>query len=275
MHVRGLPLGLFAAAFATIVTQPVQAQVIDLVQAANDPNFDIEISSPGGYSEVQIVLRNSGERPVQVVADIGTVLGNPSESEQNLILGEPVKVTVAPQGEARVTVPSYCINPDRGSPSAGRQFSVRAPDRELARLVESQNARADSSASRVASPSARHSAAENRGNDAVEIITVASGGSAGVRRIPIHHWSSAIGTAGAVSVGDRSAPSRRQAQSPQRAPSPIRGASPSTDGRRAASQQRPRDHGAIQSAVWEAVRRREPGGGGAPPVAGPQSAIVF
>ncbi len=128
-HTIALTLVLFGAAGAA------EARTLSLRQAASDPQLTVRVASNGGFNAVQIAVTNRGEDEVRILGEVGEVLENRNEEEQNLVLGEALRLDVAPGKQAQATLSSYCINLERHSPSAGARFAPATRDAELARVV--------------------------------------------------------------------------------------------------------------------------------------------
>jgi hypothetical protein len=114
-----------------------EARTLTLDEAARDPNLEVHVVSPGGYDSAHITVRNNGQDDVRVVGNVGDLLQNSNPSEQNLIFGEGMSMRVGPGETAATTVGTYCINPDRSSPSSGVAFVPRPNDQGLAAFVRS------------------------------------------------------------------------------------------------------------------------------------------
>jgi hypothetical protein len=128
----------FAVALTVLCAAGVaEARTVTLEEAARDPNLEVHVVSPGGYDSAHITVRNNGQDDVHVVGTVGDMLENGNTSEQNLIFGQGMSLRVGPGETAATTVGTYCINPDRSSPSMGANFVPRPNDHGLQSFVRS------------------------------------------------------------------------------------------------------------------------------------------
>lgn len=128
----------FAAALTVLCAAGVaEARTVTLEEAMRDPNLEVHVVSPGGYDSTHVTVRNRGQDDVRIVGNVGDVLENGNQSEQNLIFGQGMNMRVGPGETAATTVGTYCINPDRSSPSMGATFTPRPNDHGLAAFVRS------------------------------------------------------------------------------------------------------------------------------------------
>src|SRR3990172_5733171 len=128
----------FAVALTVLCAAGVaEARTLTLEEASRDPNLEGHVVSPRGYDSARGTVRNNGRDDVRIVGNVGDMLESTNPSEQNLIFGNGMSLRVGPGETAATTVGTYCINPDRRSPSMGLTFVPRPNDAGLQAFVRS------------------------------------------------------------------------------------------------------------------------------------------
>ncbi len=125
----------FAALTVLCAAGAAEARTLTLEEAFRDPNLEVNVVSPGGYDNIHVTVRNRGTDDVQITGNVGDMLENGNQAEQNLIFGEGMNMRVGPGETAASSVGSYCVNPDRSSPSMGARFVPRPNDSGLRAFV--------------------------------------------------------------------------------------------------------------------------------------------
>jgi len=97
----------------------------------------VELAASG--SGDVIASLSGGSEGGRVVVPVGTIVSGGDISQQDLVLGQPVDVNLAPHERREVTVPAFCIHSSRGVPEPGLQMrEVERADPTLVRLLSVQ-----------------------------------------------------------------------------------------------------------------------------------------
>jgi hypothetical protein len=81
-----------------------------------DPSIEVSYE-PQGYSTMVIQLTNGGIDDAYVRAEVGTILKNKNEANQNIAIGETGVVFLPTGLSKRMNLKSYCINAGKGAPT--------------------------------------------------------------------------------------------------------------------------------------------------------------